>query len=251
MSGKNYKAFVVRCHRCFGTLAIDCFQEGESLTQKDYAYTGRMLIDAMLAGSNVGIESCSIERPILSPTCECKMPLPPAPEEIYIAYKRGEHVPNKPGARPAPRTLTIELPHPGAACSQVATEQSGELRFIIQGTPIGKPRMTRRDKWKQRPCVMRYREWADAARSAAGIVPQANTVYSLDWTAYFAPPPSWSKQKRREAIGTLHRPRPDRDNIDKAILDALFKSDSGIAFGTIRKEWGEPERLEVVLRISP
>lgn len=31
---------------------------------------------------------------------------------------------------------------------------------IYDITPIGKPRMTRADKWKQRPPVMRYRAFA-------------------------------------------------------------------------------------------
>ena len=45
-------------------------------------------------------------------------------------------------------------------------------------------------------------------------------------------------------MGTLHRSKPDRDNIDKAVMDALFPEDSGIAAGTIRKVWGEPPRVE-------
>ena len=40
---------------------------------------------------------------------------------------------------------------------------------VVRGEPIGKPRMTKRDKWKQRECVLRYRAWADAARAAAGV----------------------------------------------------------------------------------
>jgi len=33
-------------------------------------------------------------------------------------------------------------------------------------TPVPKPRQTRSDKWKQRPCVMRYRAFADEVRAA-------------------------------------------------------------------------------------
>lgn len=35
---------------------------------------------------------------------------------------------------------------------------------IYDITPIGKPRMTRADKWKQRPAVMRYRAFCDEVR---------------------------------------------------------------------------------------
>lgn len=46
----------------------------------------------------------------------------------------------------------------------------------------------------------------------------------------------------------LHRAKPDRDNIDKALLDALFNDDSGIASGLIEKRWddGNGPRIEAV-----
>src|SRR5688572_7856631 len=101
-------------------------------------------------------------------------------------------------------------------------QPAGQVCFTIPGLPVGQPRMTRRDKWKRRPCVMRYRAWADSARIAAGVLPDPSKVISFDWKAFFPPPDSWSKKRRAEAIGKPHRSSPDRDNIDKAILDALF-----------------------------
>jgi len=47
--------------------------------------------------------------------------------------------------------------------------RTGPTVITVPGNPVGKPRMTRKDKWAQRPCVLRYREWADRARAAAGI----------------------------------------------------------------------------------
>jgi len=41
---------------------------------------------------------------------------------------------------------------------------------VVPGAPIPKPRQTRRDKWARRPCVLRYREWADQIRAAAGAI---------------------------------------------------------------------------------
>lgn len=124
------------------------------------------------------------------------------------------------------------------------------IAIVIPGSPVAKPRMTQRDKWKQRPCVMQYRAWADLARLTAGKLPSPETIQRFDWTAYFQPPPSWSKKKRAAAIGELHRTKPDRDNIDKAVLDALFKSDSAIASGTIEKRWGDPARLEIRIEVE-
>ena len=33
-----------------------------------------------------------------------------------------------------------------------------EWRFTIPGAPMGKPRMTKQDKWKKRACVVRFRK---------------------------------------------------------------------------------------------
>lgn len=121
------------------------------------------------------------------------------------------------------------------------------IEFTVPGEPMGAPRMTRSDKWKQRDCVMRYRAWKDAARAAAGKLPEPNSIIALNWTAYFEPPASWSAKKRAAAMGTIHRVKPDRDNLDKSVLDALFVNDAGIAVGTIAKRYGTPARMEVVI----
>lgn len=125
------------------------------------------------------------------------------------------------------------------------------IRFTVPGEAPGKPRMTQRDKWAKRPCVVRYRAWADLCRLMAGKLPPADRVTGLHWTAFYAPPKSWSKAKREAAIGRLHRGKPDRDNVDKAVLDSLFPAgDSAIAAGMIAKRWGEPARLEVVIEFE-
>ena len=122
--------------------------------------------------------------------------------------------------------------------------------IVIPGTPVSKPRMTQSDKWKKRPCVMRYRAWADKARSIVGELPPTDQIASLDWIAYFEPAVSLSAKKRAALIGHPHRNRPDRDNIDKAILDALFVNDSGIARGVIQKLWGESSRVEITITLE-
>lgn len=126
---------------------------------------------------------------------------------------------------------------------------NGTMRIVVPGCPPAKPRMTRRDKWAKRPCVLRHREWCDRVREAVGdSLPDASRVQYLDWTAVFEPPKSWSKRRRREAIGKLHRQRPDRDNIDKAVLDALYPDgDQAIACGRIAKQWGTVAHIEITL----
>lgn len=128
---------------------------------------------------------------------------------------------------------------------------NGIIEIVVYGTPLGKPRMTRQDKWKKRPRVVRYWDWSSRLKAACSLMlPTAESVTSLDWTAYFEPPKSWSKKKRCEVIGKLHRAKPDRDNIDKAVLDSLFKQDSGIAKGTLDKCWGWTPRIEIIIRFS-
>jgi Holliday junction resolvase RusA-like endonuclease len=124
------------------------------------------------------------------------------------------------------------------------------LTIKVPGTPLGKPRMTRRDKWARRACVVRYRDWADKVRDIAGAVPPAESVRRLSWIATFEPPKSWSARKREAAIGMLHRSKPDRDNIDKAILDALYPDgDAAIAAGTVEKRWGAIASLVITIEL--
>ena len=115
-------------------------------------------------------------------------------------------------------------------------------------TPIGKPRMTRRDKWSQRPCVLRYRAFADELRKATGKLPE--DVHGLFWSAYLPIPKSWSKKKKAEMALAPHRQTPDKDNIEKAIMDSLFKDDSGIYFGSGEKYWAGPDGPKVCVTIT-
>lgn len=117
----------------------------------------------------------------------------------------------------------------------------------VRVIPMGKPRMTRRDKWAKRECVLRYRAFADILRAQAGPYMPASPS-SLSWTAYLPMPDSWSKKKKDQMRGSPHRQKPDRDNIDKAILDALFEDDSCISDGRLMKRWddGNGARIEIL-----
>lgn len=117
--------------------------------------------------------------------------------------------------------------------------------FVFNGKPLGKPRMTRRDKFKQRPCVMRYRAFADGLRAAAGNLPEGADMVIV--TAWVPMPPSWSKNKKDQMLGQPCRQKPDWDNIGKAVCDALFDEDACIWVGVTIKYWclAGQERLNV------
>lgn len=98
---------------------------------------------------------------------------------------------------------------------------------IYDITPIGKPRMTRADKWKQRPEVIRYRAFCDEARLRKIHLPDSGAHV----TFVMPMPQSWSQKKRAQYAGRPHQSKPDCDNMLKALMDALYEDihTSGIA----------------------
>lgn len=112
------------------------------------------------------------------------------------------------------------------------------VEFFVPGAPVGKPRQTQRDKWAKRPCVLRYRAWADGARAAlllAGGVPRDPVAVHIE--AMFEPPKSLSGTQRYNLAGQPHRVKPDADNVLKAAVDALIQNDQRIATASVSKRW--------------
>ena len=135
--------------------------------------------------------------------------------------------------------------------SLVISPDGKSINIVVFCAPPGKPRMTRRDKWLKRPATTRYWDWCDRVRNLVGnAIPPAEKTSAVNWTAFFEPPASWRKADRISTIGKPHRVKPDRDNIDKAILDCLWKSDSGIYRGLIAKYYGETARLEIEILLN-
>lgn len=72
-------------------------------------------------------------------------------------------------------------------------------------------------------------------------------------TAYYAIPKSASKKVRAAMIAGTIRPtkKPDRDNIEKIVSDALneiaYKDDCQVVDGVFHKWYGEEPRVHVVL----
>lgn len=123
-----------------------------------------------------------------------------------------------------------------------------EMTIQLDVKPLGKPRMTRADSWKRRPCVLRYREFCDKIRAAArkvGKIPNSNHVDLVIIKSDFAYPKSWGKKKKEAMKLERHRHKPDVDNISKGVMDALFSEDSGIADLHAYKRWGEKDSITV------
>lgn len=106
--------------------------------------------------------------------------------------------------------------------------------------PIGKPRMTQRDKWQQRPAVVAYRAFKDACREQGMFIPaQCMIVFNI------AMPVSWSKKHRASMNGQPHQQKPDLDNMLKAVMDAVHEDDAHIWAVKAEKRWAETPSIEI------
>ena len=114
---------------------------------------------------------------------------------------------------------------------------------------MGKPRMSRKDKWLNPPrdCVGRYWKYKDKLKEEMEGI-DLSDCFCISWTAYFPIPKSWSKNKKEHMRGKWHQQKPDRDNIDKGILDALLPEDCMIASGSLQKHWDDGGGPRLILR---
>lgn len=108
-------------------------------------------------------------------------------------------------------------------------------------TPCPKPRMTRADKWKKRPIVMRYRAFKDRVRELNVELPEANShiIFNISM------PKSWNPTKRLKMLLRPHQSRPDLDNYLKGLFDAVYKEDSHIWDVRATKLWAEAGSIEI------
>jgi len=110
---------------------------------------------------------------------------------------------------------------------------------IYDITPTGKPRMTQRDRWHKRPTTAAY--WAYKAQVRLLGVTLPESGYHV--TFVIPMPKSWSQKKRTQHDGQPHQQKPDKDNLEKALLDAIFDEDSRIWDGRVTKIWGEKGQI--------
>ena len=109
--------------------------------------------------------------------------------------------------------------------------------------PVPKPRMTRSDAWKQRTAVVKFWAYKDALRSAltAEDIPDSyHAVFTIPM------PKSWSRKKRSAMLNQPHRSKPDKDNLEKGFLDALFEDDAAVWDGRVSKVWGETGSITIM-----
>jgi len=115
--------------------------------------------------------------------------------------------------------------------------------MILNIPPCSKPRMTQRDRWKKRQCVLDFFAFRDRIRQE---VKRINTLLikesPFDWdnltVIFLVPmPKSWSKKKKALMVGKPMQQRPDLDNYLKGLFDATHEEDSSIWKVTASKIW--------------
>ncbi len=130
-------------------------------------------------------------------------------------------------------------------------------RFTIPGKPYAK----RRPRAAYNPKLGRSITFnapgnAEAERSVAHYAGQVIPApiegpVRVQIIAVFEVPKSWSKKRQREALGTYHTQKPDRDNVEKWVLDGMnrvaFADDGQVGRGETVKIWGERAETIVVV----
>lgn len=124
----------------------------------------------------------------------------------------------------------------------VGSAPSTSSTFAVCSPAMGKPRMTQRDKWKKRPCVMRYRQWCDAIRAACPSPPPAPTTSTIKIVALYA-------TRDKKLLGQMKRTKPDPDNIAKGILDALWEEDQAVGDLSISRRWSTIDMTVVEIHV--
>jgi len=140
--------------------------------------------------------------------------------------------------------------------SETSTPQ--KISFVIPSTPQAQQRHRHTTRGK---FTMVYDPSAKAKKTILQQVrkfapnPPLNCPLRMDITCYFERPKSHYRTGKfsselRPNIPLYHTVKPDRDNIEKIIQDALngvfYRDDSLICSGTTQKFYGEP-RTEITI----
>jgi Holliday junction resolvase RusA-like endonuclease len=111
---------------------------------------------------------------------------------------------------------------------------------VYRITPVPQPRMVRSDKWAKRPRVLRYFAFRDECKLKRVELPENYHVVFV-----MPMPKSWSAKKCEQMNGLPHRNKPDKDNLEKALLDAIYRDDSQVWDGRVTKIWGYEGRIYI------
>lgn len=108
--------------------------------------------------------------------------------------------------------------------------------------PSGLKRLLRLEK---------YNDYKDSLRSIAERLQFAIPEQGMNITFYIPMPKSWKPWQKEVMNSTLHRSKPDIDNLTKAFFDAILKEDKKIGhLSSISKIWTNKEKGWIEVRID-
>lgn len=119
--------------------------------------------------------------------------------------------------------------------------------YVYGIDPVPAPRQVGRDAWNPSPPVQRYRTFRDWVRLHKIKIPTPfhHAVFVLQM------PKSWSAHKRVVHEGQPHQCKPDRDNLEKALLDSCLEDDAHVWNGQTTKLWGQRGMLIIADKPLP
>ena len=88
--------------------------------------------------------------------------------------------------------------------------------------PTAAPRQSRRDRWAPSKAVLEYRAFRDEVGLKIKELPDDffHAVFLIEM------PKSWPDRKKNEMAGEPHTTTPDKDNLEKALIDAVYRGRS-------------------------
>lgn len=141
------------------------------------------------------------------------------------------------------------------------------MKLVINITPQGTVRTTagmiKRIKYKlygpddkKALRVIDYLQYKQAISWETKVQTQHKDPWTgpieLNLTCFIPMPDSWSEKKKRTMDGQRHTQKPDRDNLEKGVCDALnkivWKDDGQVCDGRTSKFWSRSGRLEIEIR---
>jgi hypothetical protein len=106
--------------------------------------------------------------------------------------------------------------------------------------------MTQSSRWKTVQCEAAYYAFKDEVRRMNVTLPEKG--YHVLFVRKM--PKSWSDAKKDRMRHKGLQVIPDKDNLEKALMDAIFKNDSHIWDGRVSKVWGDDGKVIIITGIK-
>jgi len=118
--------------------------------------------------------------------------------------------------------------------------------YVFDVKPVAKPRMTQRDKWANRPCVLKFWAFKEELLLTATLLGfELPDQFLITYNIPF--PKSYSVKKKDGLRGQPHKMKPDIDNLTKAVLDVFKEKDQSVWSHWPRKFWSDDPSIVITI----